>query len=76
MTSPLVDKEYFNKIDKARRHLRALVYSRSCAPIMLCLSWHDAWTYDAKTKTGGPNGLIRNEERVLSWFQQWLEEGY
>ncbi|KAM2903842.1 hypothetical protein COP2_003625 [Malus domestica] len=62
MTSPLVDKEYFNEIDKARRHLRALVYSRSCAPIMLRLSWHDAGTYDAKTKTGGPNGSIRNEE--------------
>ncbi|CAN6554623.1 unnamed protein product [Malus baccata var. baccata] len=62
MTSPLVDKEYFNEIDKARRNLRALVYSRSCAPIMLRLSWHDAGTYDAKTKTGGPNGSIRNEE--------------
>lgn len=24
--------------------------------------WHDAGTYDAKTKTGGPNGSIRNEE--------------
>ncbi|GFY87912.1 ascorbate peroxidase 3 [Actinidia rufa] len=23
--------------------------------------WHDAGTYDAKTKTGGPNGSIRNE---------------
>lgn len=24
--------------------------------------WHDAGTYDAKTKTGGANGSIRNEE--------------
>ena len=24
--------------------------------------WHDAGTYDAKTKTGGPNGSIRNVE--------------
>ncbi|KAB2602731.1 L-ascorbate peroxidase 3 [Pyrus ussuriensis x Pyrus communis] len=62
MTSTLVDKEYFNEIDKARRHLRALIYSRSCAPIMLRLAWHDAGTYDAKSKTGGPNGSIRNEE--------------
>ncbi|KAM1242816.1 hypothetical protein ACFX2G_035127 [Malus domestica] len=76
MTSPLVDKEYFNEINKACHHLHSLVYSRSCAPIMLRLSWHDAGTYDAKMKTGGPNGLIRNEERILSWFQQWLEEGY
>ncbi|CAN6544647.1 unnamed protein product [Malus baccata var. baccata] len=62
MTSPLVDKEYLKEIDKARRDLRALIYSRSCAPIMLRLAWHDAGTYDAKTKTGGPNGSIRNEE--------------
>lgn len=26
--------------------------------------WHDAGTYDAKTKTGGPNGSIRNEEEL------------
>ncbi|KAB2602406.1 L-ascorbate peroxidase 3 [Pyrus ussuriensis x Pyrus communis] len=62
MTSLLVNKKYFNEIDKARRYLRALIYSRSCAPIMLRLAWHDAGTYDAKTKTGGPNGSIRNEE--------------
>lgn len=24
--------------------------------------WHDAGTYDAVTKTGGPNGSIRNRE--------------
>lgn len=24
--------------------------------------WHDAGTYDVNTKTGGPNGSIRNEE--------------
>lgn len=26
-----------------------------------CERWHDAGTYDAETKTGGPNGSIRNE---------------
>lgn len=26
--------------------------------------WHDAGTYEAKTKTGGPNGSIRNEEEL------------
>lgn len=29
---------------------------------MLRLAWHDAGTYDVNTKTGGPNGSIRNEE--------------
>lgn len=27
--------------------------------------WHDAGTYDVHTKTGGPNGSIRNEEEYL-----------
>lgn len=26
--------------------------------------WHDAGTYDAKSKTGGPNGSIRNEKEL------------
>ena len=30
---------------------------------LLCFySWHDAGTYDAKTKTGGANGSIRTEK--------------
>ncbi|KAK4340468.1 hypothetical protein RND71_041930 [Anisodus tanguticus] len=29
---------------------------------MFLCRWHDAGTYDAKSKTGGPNGSIRNEE--------------
>ncbi|KAH0978010.1 hypothetical protein GBA52_027729 [Prunus armeniaca] len=62
MASLLVDKEYLKEIEKARCDLRALIYSRSCAPLMLRLAWHDAGTYDAKTKTGGPNGSIRTEE--------------
>ncbi|XP_060178168.1 L-ascorbate peroxidase 3-like [Lycium barbarum] len=27
------------------------------------IRWHDARTYDCKSKTGGPNGSIRNEEQ-------------
>lgn len=26
--------------------------------------WHDAGTYDAKSRTGGPNGSIRNEQEL------------
>lgn len=26
--------------------------------------WHDAGTYDAKTKTGGPNASIRNQAEL------------
>ena len=28
-------------------------------PVMVRLAWHDAGTYDVKTKTGGANGSIR-----------------
>ncbi|XP_027356730.1 L-ascorbate peroxidase 3 isoform X2 [Abrus precatorius] len=58
----VVDAEYLKEVDKARRDLRALIAGRNCAPLMLRLAWHDAGTYDAKTKTGGPNGSIRSEE--------------
>lgn len=56
-----IDAEYLKEIEKARRDLRALISSKNCAPIMLRLAWHDAGTYDAKTKTGGPDGSIRHE---------------
>ncbi|KVI04093.1 L-ascorbate peroxidase 3-like [Cynara cardunculus var. scolymus] len=62
MTMPVVDAEYLKEIETARRELRAFISSKKCAPIMLRLAWHDAGTYDATTKTGGPNGSIRNEE--------------
>ncbi|XP_011043177.1 PREDICTED: L-ascorbate peroxidase 3, peroxisomal [Populus euphratica] len=64
MAGKVVDAEYSKEIEKARRDLRALIASKSCAPIMLRLAWHDAGTYDAKTKTGGPNGSIRNEKEL------------
>ncbi|XP_073026360.1 L-ascorbate peroxidase 3-like [Primulina eburnea] len=62
MAKPIVDSEYLKEIEKARRELRALISNKNCAPIMLRLAWHDAGTYDKNTKTGGPNGSIRNEE--------------
>ncbi|KAL2520368.1 L-ascorbate peroxidase 3 [Forsythia ovata] len=61
MAAAMMDEEYLKEIGRTRRDLRALIYSKNCAPIMLRLAWHDAGTYDAKTKTGGPNGSIRNE---------------
>ncbi|CAM0911698.1 unnamed protein product [Alopecurus aequalis] len=62
MAAPVVDAEYLRQIDRARRALRALIASKSCAPIMLRLAWHDAGTYDVNTRTGGANGSIRYEE--------------
>ncbi|XP_051213182.1 probable L-ascorbate peroxidase 3, peroxisomal [Lolium perenne] len=62
--SPVVVAEYIAEIEKARRDLRALIASKSCAPIMLRLAWHDAGTYDKATNTGGPNGSIRLPEEL------------
>ncbi|VAH25590.1 unnamed protein product [Triticum turgidum subsp. durum] len=53
-TGPVVDAEYVAEIERARRDLRALIASKSCAPIMLRLAWHDAGTFDKNTITGGP----------------------
>lgn len=36
-------------------------------------SWHDAGTYDAKTKTGGPNGSIRNKKEYEQAANRGLE---
>ncbi|XP_057545144.1 L-ascorbate peroxidase 3-like [Amaranthus tricolor] len=60
----MMDAEYLKEIEEARRDLRALISSKQCAPIMLRLAWHDAGTYDVRTKTGGPNGSIRNEHEL------------
>lgn len=64
MAAPVMDPQYLKEIEKARRDLRALISSNQCAPIMLRLAWHDAGTYDAKTKTGGPNGSIRHGDEL------------
>ncbi|WJX61152.1 L-ascorbate peroxidase 3 [Trifolium repens] len=56
-----VNAEYVKEIEKTRRDLRSLISSKNCAPLMLRLAWHDAGTYDFKTRTGGPNGSIRNQ---------------
>ncbi|TKY70323.1 L-ascorbate peroxidase 3 [Spatholobus suberectus] len=64
MAKPIVDAEYLNEIERARRDLRALISNKNCAPLLLRLAWHDAGTYDVKTKTGGPNGSIRNEQEL------------
>ncbi|CAI9104741.1 OLC1v1003478C1 [Oldenlandia corymbosa var. corymbosa] len=63
-TAVVVDADYLKEVDKARRDLRALISNKNCAPIMLRLAWHDAGTYDVNTKTGGPNGSIRNDEEL------------
>nr|XP_025651692.2 probable L-ascorbate peroxidase 4, peroxisomal isoform X2 [Arachis hypogaea]XP_025698343.2 probable L-ascorbate peroxidase 4, peroxisomal isoform X2 [Arachis hypogaea] len=68
-----VDFEYAKQIDKARRELRALISSRNCAPLMLRLAWHDAGTYDAKTRTGGANGSIRNQQELNHQANRGLE---
>ncbi|KAL1215579.1 L-ascorbate peroxidase 5, peroxisomal [Cardamine amara subsp. amara] len=69
-----VDAEYLKEIEKTRRDLRALISSRNCAPIMLRLAWHDAGTYDAKKKTGGPNGSIRFKEELNRAHNKGLEK--
>lgn len=56
-----MDGDYLREVEAARRELRALIAEKNCAPLMLRLAFHDAGTYDAKTRSGGPNGSIRSE---------------
>ncbi|XP_004512151.1 L-ascorbate peroxidase 3-like [Cicer arietinum] len=58
------DAEYVKEIQEARAQLASLITNKKCAPLMLRLAWHDAGTYDAKTRTGGPNGSIRNQQEL------------
>ncbi|XVF15944.1 hypothetical protein REPUB_Repub09cG0199500 [Reevesia pubescens] len=64
MAKSAVGANYLKEIERARRDLRALISTKNCAPIMLRLAWRDAGTYDAKTKTGGPNGSIRHDHEL------------
>eukprot|EP00270_Netrium_digitus_P020947 TRINITY_DN877_c0_g1_i1.p1 TRINITY_DN877_c0_g1~~TRINITY_DN877_c0_g1_i1.p1 ORF type:complete len:299 (+),score=54.16 TRINITY_DN877_c0_g1_i1:72-968(+) len=63
--APVVDAAYRKDIDGARRDLRALISEKNCAPLILRLAFHDAGTYDPKTRTGGPNGSIRSEKEYV-----------
>ncbi|CBI17342.3 unnamed protein product, partial [Vitis vinifera] len=69
----VVNAEYYKEIERARRYLRALISSKNCAPMMLRLAFHDAGTYDALTKTGGPNGSIRNPQELNHSANRGLE---
>ncbi|KNA25519.1 hypothetical protein SOVF_006050 [Spinacia oleracea] len=61
-TKSIVDVEYLKQIEGARKDLLDLLQkNKKFSPIVLRLAFHEAGTYDAKTKTGGPNGSIRNE---------------
>eukprot|EP00898_Chlorokybus_atmophyticus_P001942 jgi/Chlat1/2749/Chrsp187S02929 len=64
MAGPVVDAAYLKSIENARRDIRALIVNKQCAPILVRLAWHDAGTFDVRSKTGGPNGSIRNEKEL------------
>ena len=41
--------------------ITSLIKEKNCAPILVRLAWHDAGTYDSKSKTGGPRAAQRFE---------------
>lgn len=45
--------------EAVKAELRTMITEKGCAPILVRLSWHDAGTYCAKTKTGGARGCMR-----------------
>ncbi|KAF3434697.1 hypothetical protein FNV43_RR21782 [Rhamnella rubrinervis] len=55
-----------------------LAYTSLSLPLSVSVcfprKWHDAGTYDAKIKTGGPNGSIRNEEEYTHGSNNGLKK--
>ncbi len=51
-------------ISEARTQLQAAAVEKKLAPALLRLALNDALTFDASTKTGGPNGSIRVEREL------------
>ncbi|XP_044471589.1 L-ascorbate peroxidase, cytosolic-like [Mangifera indica] len=49
---PTVSAEYQMAVVKCIRKLRALIFEKNCAPIVLRLAWHSAGTIDVKTNFG------------------------
>ena len=52
------------ELDKIRAEISELVDQRKIAPLFLRLAFHDAFTYDSGSSTGGANGSIRTEKEL------------
>lgn len=52
------------ELDKVRAEISELVDKRKIAPLFLRLAFHDAFTYDSGSSTGGANGSIRNDKEL------------
>eukprot|EP00756_Hemistasia_phaeocysticola_P036004 Hpha_TRINITY_DN16614_c2_g1::TRINITY_DN16614_c2_g1_i1::g.180768::m.180768/K00428/E1.11.1.5; cytochrome c peroxidase len=46
-------------IGKIRHAIAGLVREKGCGPILIRLAWHDAGTFCASSRTGGPRGCMR-----------------
>ena len=52
------------ELEKVRVKISDLVELRKFAPLLLRLAYHDAFTYDSGSSTGGANGSIRNQKEL------------
>eukprot|EP00965_Chrysotila_dentata_P064913 2151830-Pleurochrysis_carterae.AAC.1 len=52
---------YQMEIRAAAVIIAEIIRLKGCGPILVRLAWHDAGTYDVKTKTGGPHAAMRFE---------------
>ena len=65
MAAPVVDAEYLRQVDRARRHLRALISNKGCAPIMLRLAYVRQSLTSSRTRI-----LPRTPQLLLIFFSR------
>lgn len=54
--------------DEVSKAISDLVAEKNCGPILIRLAWHDAGTFDAKSRTGGSRGCMRFENTGEALF--------
>ena len=62
------------ELEKIRSEIADLLQQKTNAPLFLRLAFHDAFTYDSSSSTGGANGSIRNEKELEHPGNEGLQE--
>ncbi len=62
------------ELEKIRSEITELLQHKPSSALFLRLAFHDAFTYDSSSSTGGANGSIRNEKELQHSGNEGLSE--